>query len=131
VDEMNRRQFALCGILITMALGAVIGWSISTENPFLALVAVIVAMALLYLCKTRVEEVLEDERIYRISEKASRRTFQVIILTIGLLGVVLITLGKGAFVEYKQIGLILAFSVCALLILYLFFYGYYSKRGLD
>ncbi len=128
---MNRRQYALCGILITMALGAVIGWSISTENPFLALVAVIVAMALLYLCKTRVEEVLEDERIYRISEKASRRTFQVIILTIGLLGVVLITLGKGAFVEYKQIGLILAFSVCALLILYLFFYGYYSKRGLD
>jgi len=128
---MNRRQFALCGILITMALGAVIGWSISTENPLLALVAVIVAMALLYLCKTRVEEVLEDERIYRISEKASRRTFQVIILTIGLLGVVLITLGKGAFVEYKQIGLILAFSVCALLILYLFFYGYYSKRGLD
>ena len=127
---MNRRQYALCGILITMALGAVIGWSISTENPFLALVAVIVAMALLYLCKTRVEEVLEDERIYRISEKASRRTFQVIILTIGLLGVVLITLGKGAFVEYKQIGIILAFSVCALLILYLFFYGYYSKRGL-
>ena len=128
---MKRRKFALCGILITMALGAVIGWSISTENPLLALVAAIVAMALLYLCKTRVEDVLEDERIYRISEKASRRTFQVIILTIGLLGVVLITLGKGAFVEYKQIGLILAFSVCALLILYLFFYGYYSKRGLD
>lgn len=36
---MNRRKFALCGIIITMAMGALVGWSISIGNPAIPVIA--------------------------------------------------------------------------------------------
>jgi len=51
--------------------------------------------------------------------------------TIAIIGVVLTALGKAGYTQFTQVGYTLAFSACAMLILYLVFYGYYSKRGLD
>ena len=60
---MNRKQFTLCGIITIGGVGAIFGWSIESGNFVLPTVAVIIATAVLYLCKSRVEEVTEDERI--------------------------------------------------------------------
>ncbi len=123
---MNRKQFALYGMMITAAMGATIGWSISIGNAVLPVATVILGMVLLYLGKTRVTEVLEDERIHRISEKASRRTLQIFGISIAIIGVVLVALK-----EFTEIGFTLAYSTIALLFLYSIFYRYYSIKTLD
>ena len=122
---MNRRQFVLYAMAVTAAMGVVMGYSASTGNALLVLLAFISGIALLHLGRRRVTEVIEDERIYRISEKASRRTLQVFGVSVALTGVALIALRN------FEVGLTLSYSAIALLILYLIFYGYYSRRPLD
>jgi len=114
------------GVLITSVLGAVVGYSASTGNVWLPAIAVIVAVILLSFGKRRVEEVIEDERIHRISERASRRTLQIFGITSALFGITLITLR-----ELEEAGYTLAFSASILVTLYLIFYAYYSRKTLD
>lgn len=128
---MNRKEFRRCGMVIGAFVGALVGVSVAAGNAVLPIVALIVGLTFEYLCRRRVTEVIEDERILRISEKASRSTFQVFVITIGVIGAVLTALRKTEYAQFTQAGSTLAFSACALLILYLIFYGYYSRKSLD
>ncbi len=74
---MDRKTYTICGIIIVMCLGAVIGWSVEVGNPILLIPAFIMSISLLYLCKGRVKEVIEDERTYKISERASKKTLEI------------------------------------------------------
>lgn len=123
---MDRKQFALYGTIIVMAMGAVAGYSVSIGNMLLPVIAVVTGILLLHLGRKRVTEVLEDERIYRISEKASRRILQILGIGMALIGVSIMAADK-----YTEAGYALGFSACALVLLYMIFYGYYSRRSLD
>lgn len=127
---MNRKTYTLCVALITAAIVALVGWSIFVGSVVLPAVAVVAGMALSYICRSRVTEVIEDERIYRISEKASRRTFQIFTSSSAVIGLVLILL-RDTYPQFRQAGFTLAYAACALLILYNIFYGYYSRKSLD
>jgi uncharacterized membrane protein len=128
---MNRKHYAWCGMAIAIAIGAAVGWSVTTGNYLLPFAAVVAGMALKYLCRRRVTDVMEDELIYRIAEKASYQTLRVSLVAMAVIGAILITLSKNNCAECKQIGLTLALTVCAMLILHIFFYGYYSTKGLN
>lgn len=123
---MNRRQFALYSVIITAIIGATGGYSVSVGNVLLPIVAVIAGIALLSFGKRKVTEVLEDERIYKISEKASRMTLEIIGIGMALVGVSMIAMDKHA-----EAGYALAFSASVLVLLYLIFYGYYSRKTLE
>jgi len=123
---MNRKRFALCGAMIASGIGAIVGYSVCTGDFVLPFVAVVGGILALRLIKRRVEDVLEDERTYRISEKASRRVLEVFGTGSALTGVTLITLDK-----HQEAGYALAFSACILILLYMIFYAYYSMRSLD
>ncbi len=123
---MNRKRFAMCGAIITAAIGAIVGYSVYTHNFMLPFIAVTAGILILHLLRRKVDEVIEDERIYRISERASRRTLQVFGMGTALVGTTLICLGR-----YSEIGYTLNMSVCILIILYLIFYGFYSRRPME
>ena len=123
---MNRKQFALCGAMIAGIIGAIVGYSMNIHNFILPFVAVIGGILALQLIKRRVEDVLEDERTYRISERASRRVLEIFGIGSALTGVTLIALDK-----HQEVGYALAFSACILILLYMIFYAYYSMRSLD
>jgi uncharacterized membrane protein len=123
---VNRKQFAIYGVLITLVVGVVVGYSVSEGNIWSSVIAVVIGIILLTLGKRRVEEVIEDERIHQISEKASRKTLQIFGIASALLGLTLITLK-----ELTEVGYTLAFSASILVILYLIFYAYYSRKTLD
>ncbi|MCD6403258.1 MAG: DUF2178 domain-containing protein, partial [Candidatus Aenigmarchaeota archaeon] len=95
-------------------------------NALLPAVAFSIGMVLIALGKRGVKEVMEDERTQRISEKASRRIYQVFVMGTALAGTTLIALSK-----HIEVGYTLAFSACVLLILYIIFYGYYSRKNLE
>ena len=123
---MNRKQFALCGAMIAGIIGAIVGYSMNIHNFILPFVAVIGGILALQLIKRRVEDVLEDERTYRISERASRRVLEIFGIGSALTGVTLIALDK-----HQEVGYALAFSACILILLYMIFYAYYSIRSMD
>ena len=116
----------MCGAIITAAIGAIVGYSVYTHNFMLPFIAVTAGILILHLLRRKVDEVIEDERIYRISDRASRRTLQVFGMGTALVGTTLICLGR-----YSEIGYTLNMSVCILIILYLIFYGFYSRRPME
>lgn len=125
---MSKKTFKLFRGAMAAAVAVLIALAIQTGNVIMPLVAVGVAMGLLYLGKKRVKEVTEDERIYRISEKASRKAVSVIAPLMAVAGAVLLALSKSLYPQFEQAGLALAYSVCALMVCYYIFYVYYEKK---
>ena len=125
---MERKKFKLYGLVITIVVGFVIGLSAIRGEPITAIVAVVIGMILLYALKSRVKQVIEDERIYRISEKASRRTIQVVGTTTAILGLSIMGLSRSGHLELTEVGYSLACFAVVLLMVYMIFYGYYAKK---
>jgi len=125
---MERKKFKLYGLVITIVVGFFIGLSVFRGEPITAIVAVVVGMILLYALKSRVKQVIEDERVYRISEKASRRTIQVVGTITALLGLTIIGFSKSGYLKLVEVGYSLACFATILLMVYMIFYGYYAKK---
>jgi uncharacterized membrane protein len=125
---MSRRWFRLLVAVITLTVVVLIGWSIATENAVVPIPAVIVGLVLLYLLRRQVREVVEDERNYKISEKASRFAIQVFALVAAISGVTLIAVSTNDSALLREVGLTLAFCACGILILYLISYAYHSRK---
>ncbi len=125
---MNKKELTWCRIIIVLVMGALIGWSVSVGNILSLVVAFVVGPVALYLLRSRIEEVMEDERIRQIHEKASARTVQVFAVITASLGAILIALSRSAYADFSQSGFTLVYSACALLILHLIFRGYYRKK---
>ena len=125
---MNKNELTWCRIIVVLVMGALIGWSVSVGNIVLLAVVFVVGPVALYLLRSRIEEVMEDERIRQIHEKASARTVQVFAVITASLGAILIALSRSAYADFSQSGFTLVYSACALLILHLIFRGYYRKK---
>jgi uncharacterized membrane protein len=126
---MSKRWFRICGAATVVAMLGLIGWSIAIGNALIPIPTVIGGAGLLYLCRRLVKGVVEDERNYRISEKASRFTMQVFAFVAAIAGTTLIAVSGDDSSISKEIGLTLAFSACGLLMLYLVAYTYLNKRS--
>lgn len=125
---MSRRQYMICAITITIALSGVFAFSIAVGNSVLPVIAVVLGMSLTYFCRRRVEDVVQDERTYRIAEKSSMRTIQVLGPTTAVIGVVSLAMSENGYVRLAETGYVLLYFNIALLGLYMFFYGYYSRK---
>ena len=126
---MGRRSFRLCGAAIVLTMVALIGWSIATGNAVVPIPAAIGGAVLLYLVRKQVRDVIEDERNYRLSEKASRFAIQVFALVTAIAGIGLTAVSTGDSPPFREVGLTLAFCACGLLILYLISYAYHSTKS--
>ena len=126
---MDIKRFRLLGIVVIVDMMALVGWSIATENHLIVIPVFIGGVILLRLLRRQVRDIVEDERSYRIGEKASRFTIQVFALLTAIAGIILVAL-SGSHCSYtKEIGLTLAFSACVLLILYMISYSYYNRKS--
>jgi len=123
---MDRKKFVVYAALVCAAMGAVVGYGVSVRNALLPAITFAIGIVLIALGRRRVTEVMEDERVIRISEKASMRVYQVFVTAAALIGTTLLALNR-----YAEVGYTLAFSACALPILYMIFYGYYRRKSLE
>lgn len=71
---------------------------------------------------------LEDERVYKITGKAAKKTLQVGLLGIAVAGVFLSAVSNSGYFEFGLLGLTLSSSVCAMLLIYIALYSYYGRR---
>lgn len=124
---MDAKNSKICRMIIIVATVALAGWFAATADSALVLISAAVGTILFYLCKTSVEEVVVDERDERVSERASKVAMEIFAATSALAGVVFIA-ERYEHPEYANAGFALAFSACALMILYSVLYGYYNRR---
>jgi len=128
---MNRKQYTRFGIIVIAGMGALMGWSISRGNTELAAILPLVTalvVAAIQLSMRKVKGVFVDERTYLISEKASRIALQIFVIICVVTGLALMVLGQYKYPEVLQTAYTLTFFASALSVLYVVFYGYYSRK---
>ncbi|AAM07332.1 TPA: DUF2178 domain-containing protein [Methanosarcina acetivorans] len=124
---MKRNQFTIILFLIVMFMGAVLSFAYSIGNPVLAVCIFFAGAAAIYLCKSRVEGVVEDERVRQVSQKASYITFQVVVFSFAVGGAALIAM-KNTYPGYTNLGFFMAYASCAAIALYGLLYMYYNRE---
>jgi uncharacterized membrane protein len=124
---MKRKQFKIISLLTVMIMGSVVGFSVSIGNPALAVGVVLAGMAVMYNLKSRLEGVVEDERIHQVSQKASRITLQIVVLGLALGGAALIAM-RYIYPGHTDLGFFMAYASCGVLVLYSLFYKYYDRE---
>jgi len=80
------------------------------------------------LLRRRVREVVVDERVYSIAEKASLVAFRIFGIAAAVIGITLVALGWQSASDLYKIGLTLAYSACGLLVIYYIAYIYYNRK---
>ena len=125
---MDKREYTVCVIATATVIGAIFAFSVVSGNFILPLIAVIIGMFIMYLCKKKVEGVIQDERTYRIAEHSAMRTIQILGPLTAIMGVVTLAMSESGYFKLAEIGYTLLYFNIALLGLYMFFYGYYSRK---
>lgn len=74
---MKKNAFYLFMGCIALILLAVFWYSVEIHNPLIIEIAFIIGILLIYYAKTRVSDLIDDERSAKITEQAMLRTFQV------------------------------------------------------
>lgn len=119
-------RFYMRLVLIIVAIVMVV--SIFLELYMLPVVVIPLAILGAYALRGRARGVVQDERNYRISEMASRRTIQLLGATAGFGGVFLVAISQIDFDFLEPVGFTMALFASALLLCYLAFYGYYRRK---
>ncbi|MCD6512655.1 MAG: DUF2178 domain-containing protein [Thermoplasmata archaeon] len=123
---MNRKQFIIYAAILNAIVGGIAGYAVAEENAILLLFAIIIGMIFMYAGKRNVDEVIEDERILSIGEKASRRVMQIFGIGMAIAGTILIAMDKHA-----EAGYALSIAACMMIMLYIILYAYYNRKGIE
>ena len=139
---MKKNTFYLIIGCIALALLSIFWYSIELHTPLLIEIAFIVGIALVYLAKRKVTDIIHDERDIKITEQATMRTMQVfwVLFCAFSIGAVMEILRVPTFprpatvtrlpdilpprmMGYIQLGLL-----CLMIFLYVGFRIYYAKK---
>ncbi len=115
-------------MIVAGVMGLLFGLGFQQDNMILVASAFVIGIISILYMRRNVEKPLHDERSSVISTKASAATFSA--FTLGSLAVaaVLFYLGNTSNPEYLKWSYGLAYIVCALMILRVFFWVYYTWR---
>jgi uncharacterized membrane protein len=120
-------NYKIVRVITTIFVAVVAGISVELGEIVPAIFAIVIGGMVSYIYKRTTNETLEDERIVKISEKASRMAMVLFSIAIAIIGLFFITL-RSQYPDFIQAGYTLAYSAVALLGLYYVFYGYYNKK---
>ena len=125
---MSFKTYTAIRMVIIIIMAGLIGWAVVNGNALIPVPVIIAAMVILLLFRRRVKEVVVDERVYSIAEKASLIAFRVFGILAAVIGATLVALGWDSSSDLYKIGLTLAYSVCGLLVIYYIAYIYYNRK---
>ena len=126
---MSAKAYRFCTLIIVIALAALIAWSVLTEMPLLLPIGgVVVALLLLRLCRRFTKEIMVDERMHKVNEKAAATSYRIFSIAMAILGVGLITFRQSLPPIFGIVGETLVYSVCVLMLIHLSFYYYYGNK---
>jgi uncharacterized membrane protein len=121
------KNYQILRIIVAIFVGTVVGLSVIIGTILPAILAIVIGTMISYIYKKSTDEILEDERIIKVSEKASRIAIVLFSISIAFIGMFLIKL-RNDYPDFTQAGFTLSYAAVALLMLYYIFYGYYDKK---
>lgn len=121
-------RYNSCRRAIMVAVAGLVVLSAITGEFLIALFSVVAGLLFLYLLKSRAGRALVDERAYKISEVASRRTIQVVGIASAIVGLSMVGLSRIGYPKLLEAGLSLAYFSAILILTYIAFYRYYAKK---
>jgi len=125
---MSFKTFTIIRIFVIIIMAGLIGWAVTNGNALIPIPVVIAAMVILLLFRRGVKEIVVDERIYSIAEKASLIAFRIFGIAAAVTAATLIALGWDSSSDLYKIGLTLAYAVCGLILIYYIAYIYYNRK---
>ncbi len=125
---MSLKAFTRIRIFVLIIMVGLISWAIVSGNAWIPIPVILAALVIMLLLRRRVQEVVVDERVYSIAEKASLVAFRVFGIAAAVIGVTLVALGWQSSSDLYKIGLTLAYSACGLLVIYYIAYIYYNRK---
>ncbi len=126
---MSAKTNRICSLIIVLALAAFIAWTIVKEMPiFVPIAGFVVAFLLMRLCRRLTREIMVDERLQKINEKASAMSYRISSILMAIVGIIFITMRNTLPYEFEIVGSTLAYSVCAIMLIHLAFYSYYKNK---
>lgn len=125
---MSFKTFTTIRIFIIIIMAGLIGWATTSGNAWIPIPVIIAALVILLLFRKRVKEVVVDERVYSIAEKASYLAFRIFGIAAAVIGATLVAIGWDSSSDLYKIGLTLAYAVCGLLVIYYIAYLYYNRK---
>jgi uncharacterized membrane protein len=125
---MSFKQFTVIKLVVVIIMAGLIGWSVTSGNYWIPVPAVIAALMILLLFRRGVKEVVVDERVYSIAEKASYLAFRIFGIAAAVIGATLVAIGWDSSSDLYKIGLTLAFAACGLVLIYYIAYIYYNRK---
>lgn len=125
---MKYKSFRILKIAVTFFLAIIIAQAIIFNNYILAIAAVIAGVAIVFALRKKVEGVTADERDFQIAGKSARLSLSIFCVLTAMATFVFM-FQRDANPIYEVIGSTLAYSVCALLLLYSIIFTYYEKQN--
>jgi len=123
---MTLQKFQVVKALIAAVLAALMAMAVIRQNYILAVAAVVIAVLLIMVLRRQVKEVVADERDLEASGKAARMAISIFSVLACLLAFPFLIF-RTYSPDYELVGSTLAYSACALLILYSLMYKYYES----
>lgn len=120
---MKYETFLKVKRVITLIFAIIIAKAVIMDNWLLAVIATVVMVAITILARRSVKGVVNDERDYVNAGKAARMSLSIFSVLGAILALVLM------FNGFESVGSVLAYCVCALLLLQAVFFSYYAKQN--
>lgn len=124
---MTKKQFLFSRLIIIILLSITMGVSVIKDIAIIPPLAIIASAVIVNFLYSRVKEVTADERDYKLAGQAARMTLNIFIITITALGTGLVACGAEDI--YYKAGFLLLYSVCFVLVLNIFIFLFYQKKG--
>ncbi len=125
---MKLNTFRKLRIILLVLVAAGVFASIYLNFVILAAFSVGLGMVVMSFLKILVKDVIEDERIEEVHEKATRASFKILMPILGLTAITLFYAGDGPFYFLRSLGIILAYVTCVGLVVYLIAYFYFNRK---
>lgn len=125
---MSKTTFLLCRIALIVAGCFLASWAALNENYIVLPILAAGWGGLLFFLRSKVKDVLKDERSDQIKEKTAGMAIPVFVGIAVIASAVLVVLGKNISSGLMQIGITVGYSAFALLIIYWIIYLYYAKK---
>jgi uncharacterized membrane protein len=123
---MNSAQFRTIKAIIAGVLAVVIAASILRDNFIIPIIAVTLALAVLFYARSRVKEVIADERDIEVSGKAAGIAIQIFSFAT-ILPMFAFFAMRNTNPTFEPIATTLGYSACFLMLTYSIIYKYYDR----
>ncbi len=132
---MDSKKYRQLRVIVALFVLAIIGLAVVRDSYLLSLAGVLTGMVFMILMRSKAK-IKTDEREVTIQEKAARMTYAIFAPTIGISALLLLlpsksglsVFSKGEFLYIESLGMVFAYLVLFLIIIYAISYHFFNRK---